>query len=61
MEPVEIDRLPVKLTPAQERQWKAGHQRKVRKAIRAKRLAKQKPVEEMEPAPSFKDVMGDDL
>lgn len=56
----DIDNLPVELTPEQEELWDNGHKPTVRKQIREGRLAVQKPVEEMEPAPSFDEVVGDD-
>ena len=60
-EPVVIDRLPVELNPTQQTVWDSGDagKRLIRKELRAERLAAQKPVEEMTPAPSFNEVMGE--
>ncbi len=58
-DPAEIDRLPVGLTKAQQKEWDHGDRRVVRKQVREERLAVQIPVEDMTPAPSFDEVIGD--
>lgn len=59
---VDIDRIPVELTPEQRELWDSGHKRKVRKQIRQERLDVQytdDEIESMEKAPSFDEVVGD--